>query len=48
VEVPGTRDSLLTAAPPLALLLVVLALGLYLPASLDDLFARAAALVSGS
>jgi hydrogenase-4 component F len=48
VEVPGTRDSLLTAAPPLALMLVVLALGLYLPGSLDDLFARAAALVSGS
>jgi hydrogenase-4 component F len=48
VEVPGTRDSLLTAAPPLVLLLVVLALGLYLPASLDDLFARAATLVSGS
>ena len=40
-------DSLLTAGPPLALLLVVLALGLAVPAPLRALVASAAALVGG-
>jgi hydrogenase-4 component F len=44
---PGTKDSWLTAAPPLALMLVVLALGLFLPAGLRALFGEAAALVGG-
>ncbi len=44
---PGTRDSWLTAAPPLALMLLVLALGLFLPSSLKALFGDAAALVGG-
>ncbi len=44
---PGTRDSWLTAAPPLALMVVVLALGLFLPAGLKALFGDAAALVGG-
>lgn len=46
-EVPGTRDGLLSAGPPLALLLLVLLLGLHLPAGLRDLFGSAAALVGG-
>jgi hydrogenase-4 component F len=45
--VPGTRDSWLTAGPPLALLGLVLALGLFLPSSLRDLFTSAAGLVGG-
>ncbi len=44
---PGARDSWLTAAPPLALMLLVLALGLFLPAGLKGLFGDAAALVGG-
>jgi hydrogenase-4 component F len=43
----GTRDSWLTAAPPFALMLVVLLLGLFLPAGLKGLFGDAAALVGG-
>ncbi|ABC83424.1 proton-conducting transporter membrane subunit [Anaeromyxobacter dehalogenans] len=46
-RVPGTGDSWLTAGPPLALMLVVLALGVFLPAGLKDLFGAAAALVGG-
>jgi len=45
---PGFGDSWLTAAPPLVLMLVVLALGLWLPRSLADLFQSAAHLVAGS
>jgi hydrogenase-4 component F len=45
---PGFRDGWLTAGPPLALLLVVLALGLWLPARLQDLFSAAARLVAGT
>ncbi len=44
---PRTRDSWLTAAPPFALMLVVLLLGLFLPAGLKGLFGDAAALVGG-
>ncbi len=44
---PGTADSWLTAAPPLALMVLVLLLGLFLPAGLKDLFGAAAALVGG-
>ena len=44
---PGTSDSWLTAAPPLALMLLVLLLGLFLPAGLKTLFGDAAALVGG-
>ncbi len=44
---PGTQDSWLTAAPPLALMLVVLLLGLFLPSGLKGLFGDAAALVGG-
>jgi hydrogenase-4 component F len=44
---PGTRDSWLTAAPPFALMIVVLLLGLFLPAGLKGLFGDAAALVGG-
>jgi hydrogenase-4 component F len=44
---PGTRDSWLTAAPPLALMLLVLGLGLFLPSGLKALFGDAAALVGG-
>jgi hydrogenase-4 component F len=44
---PGTQDSWLTAAPPFALMLLVLALGLFLPAGLKALFGDAAALVGG-
>jgi hydrogenase-4 component F len=45
---PGTEDSWLTAAPPLALMLIVLLLGLFLPAGLRDLLGAAAAIVGGS
>ena len=41
------RESWLMAGPPLALMLLVLALGLFLPAGLRDLFGAAAALVGG-
>jgi hydrogenase-4 component F len=44
---PSVRDTLLTAGPPLALLLAVLALGLWVPAPLRALVASAAALVGG-
>jgi len=47
-ERPGFRDSWLTAGPPLVLLLAVLALGLWLPRVLQDLFAAAAHLVTGT
>jgi len=46
-ERTGFRDSWLTAGPPLALLLAVLALGLWLPSPLASLFRSAAALVGG-
>lgn len=46
-RVPGTGDSWLTAAPPLILMVIVLLLGLFLPAGLRDLFGAAAALVGG-
>jgi hydrogenase-4 component F len=46
-RVPGSGDSWLTAGPPLALLLIVLALGLFLPQGLRDLFGAAAQLVGG-
>jgi hydrogenase-4 component F len=36
------------AAPPLVLMVLVLALGLFLPQGLKDLFGAAAALVGGS
>ncbi len=45
---PGFKDSWLTAGPPLALLLAVLALGLWLPSVLENLFQSAALLVAGS
>ena len=41
-------ENWLMAAPPLLLMLVVLALGLFLPQGLKDLFGAAAALVGGS
>jgi hydrogenase-4 component F len=44
---PSSGDSWLTAGPPLALLLLVLALGLFLPQGLRDLFGAAAQLVGG-
>ncbi|HEX9049193.1 MAG TPA: proton-conducting transporter membrane subunit [Anaeromyxobacter sp.] len=44
---PGTKDSWLTAAPPFALMVAVLLLGLFLPAGLKGLFGDAAALVGG-
>jgi hydrogenase-4 component F len=44
---PGTGDSWLTAAPPLALMVAVLLLGLFLPAGLRTLLGDAAALVGG-
>jgi hydrogenase-4 component F len=47
-EVPGTRDGWLSAGPPLALLLLVLVLGLWLPDGLRDLFASAAGLLGGT
>ena len=43
-----TWENWLMAAPPLLLMLVVLALGLFLPQGLKDLFGAAAALVGGS
>jgi hydrogenase-4 component F len=46
-RVEGMGDSWLTAAPPFALLLLVLGLGLFLPAGLRDLFGAAARLVGG-
>jgi hydrogenase-4 component F len=46
-NVPGTGDSWLTAAPPLALMILVLVLGLFLPRGLRDLFDAAARLVGG-
>jgi len=45
---PGYGDSWLTAGPPLALILLVLALGLWLPRALENLFQSAAHLVAGS
>ncbi len=45
--VPGMGDSWLTAAPPLVLMALVLALGLFLPRALQDLFGAAAGLVGG-
>lgn len=47
-ERAGFGDSWLTAGPPLALSLVVLLLGLWLPRPLEGLFRSAAALVMGS
>ncbi|HSN92011.1 MAG TPA: proton-conducting transporter membrane subunit [Anaeromyxobacteraceae bacterium] len=47
-SVPGTGDGWLSAGPPLALLLLVLALGLWLPDGLRDLFTSAAGLVGGT
>ena len=44
---PALGDSTLTAGPPLALLALVLALGLWLPPPLRALVGRAAALVGG-
>jgi hydrogenase-4 component F len=46
-DAPAHRDSWLSAAPPLLLLVLVLALGLYLPAGLKALFDAAAARVAG-
>ncbi|HET9599361.1 MAG TPA: proton-conducting transporter membrane subunit [Anaeromyxobacteraceae bacterium] len=45
---PDTSDTWITAGPPLALLVAVLLLGLFLPRSLRELFDSAAALVVGS
>jgi hydrogenase-4 component F len=45
---PGTKDGWLSAGPPLALLLLVLALGLWLPDGLRDLFVSAAEAVGGT
>ena len=45
---PGFKDGWLTAGPPLVLLLMVLALGLWLPRALQGLFATAAGLLGGS
>jgi len=42
-EMPNTRDSWYTAAPPLFLMLIVLGLGLFLPHGLRELFDAAAA-----
>src|SRR5512136_661467 len=47
-EQPGFRDGWLTAGPPLLLLAAVLALGLWLPRALSDLFSAAARLVAGT
>jgi hydrogenase-4 component F len=47
-EAPGFREGPLLAGPPLALLLAVLALGLWLPARLQGLFAAASRLVAGA
>jgi hydrogenase-4 component F len=46
-RVPNSGDSWLTAAPPFALMLLVLLLGLFLPKSLAELFGAAAQLVGG-
>ena len=46
-EVPGMGDRWLTAGPPLALLLLALALGLHLPAPLRAVFDAAAAQATG-
>jgi hydrogenase-4 component F len=46
-RVRATRDQWLMAAPPLVLMVLVLALGLFLPQPLRDLFGAAAALVGG-
>jgi hydrogenase-4 component F len=46
-RVPNSGDSWLTAAPPLALMALVLLLGLFLPEGLRDLFGAAARLVGG-
>jgi hydrogenase-4 component F len=43
----GRRETWLMAAPPLVLMLLVLALGLFLPEGLKELFGAAAALVGG-
>ncbi|HEX9306465.1 MAG TPA: proton-conducting transporter membrane subunit, partial [Anaeromyxobacter sp.] len=43
----GARESWLMAAPPLVLMALVLALGLFLPQGLKELFGAAAALVGG-
>jgi hydrogenase-4 component F len=45
---PGFQDGWLTAGPPLVLLLAVLALGLWLPRPLMELFSAAARLVTGA
>ena len=45
---PGFKDGWLTAAPPLVLLLAVLALGIWLPGPLLSLFQAAARLATGS
>ncbi|ABS27963.1 proton-conducting transporter membrane subunit [Anaeromyxobacter sp. Fw109-5] len=45
--VPNSGDSWLTAAPPFALMALVLLLGLFLPEGLRDLFGAAARLVGG-
>ena len=47
-RVAGNGDSWLTAAPPLALMALVLFLGLFLPRGLQELFGAAARLVGGS
>jgi hydrogenase-4 component F len=47
LEPTAFGDSLLTAGPPLALLLLVLALGLWVPAPLKTMVEAAAALVGG-
>jgi hydrogenase-4 component F len=46
-EEPGCGDSWLTAAPPLALMVAVLLLGLHLPPGLRSLIDSAAALIGG-
>jgi hydrogenase-4 component F len=43
----GAKETWLMAAPPLVLMVLVLALGLFLPQGLKDLFGGAAALVGG-
>jgi hydrogenase-4 component F len=45
---PQSGDTWLTAGPPLALLLIVLLLGLFLPREVSALFQSAASLVVGS
>jgi hydrogenase-4 component F len=46
-RVRGSRENWLMAVPPLVLMVLVLALGLFLPDGLKELFAEAAALVGG-